>query len=131
MFAPGICMMLAVMKVQCFMSGCCAGRELFVNAEGVAVRFPSQLAELANGLILMAVLLIMAFRKKERGTLYPWFMVLYGITRFILNFFRVEYAEHVGFLPPYGTIWSVVSVIIGGIWLYLLSKKRAKQTVIE
>lgn len=127
-FAPSICIMLSVMKMGCFLTGCCAGRELFVNADGVAVCFPSQLAELANALILMIVLLVMAFRKKRRGKLYPWFMVLYGITRFVLNFFRAEYAESIGWFPPFGTIWSLVSVVVGGIWLFWLAKKDGRGT---
>ena len=121
--AVGICMMLAVMKVQCLMSRCCGGRALFQKANGVIVRFPSQIAELANGLILCMILLILAYKFKFRGKLYPIFLILYGITRFILNFFRDVWGT--GEIP-YGTIWSILSVIIGIVWLVRIKKDKQK-----
>lgn len=130
-FAPGICMMLAVMKAKCYISGCCGGRELCID--DTFMRFPSQLAELANALVLMGILLLLAMRPKCRGRLYPWYMVLYGCSRFILQFFREEWVTHTGVLPTYGTIWSVLSVVIGIIWLRSLNlkEKAKKQTVME
>lgn len=120
-FAPGICMMLAIMKVQCLTSGCCQGRELYVG--DTILRFPSPLAELANGLLLMIILLAMALRPKGRGMLYPWYMILYGCTRFVLQFFREEWVTRTGILPTYGTLWSVLSVAIGVFWIWKSKKK--------
>ena len=120
-FAPGICMMLAIMKVQCLTSGCCQGREICLY--GIPWLFPSQLAELINGLLLMVILLIMVFRKKHYGELYPWFMILYGVTRFVLQFFREEWVSRPSIWPNFGTIWSALSLAIGILWLYLRHKK--------
>ena len=114
MFAPGICMMLAVMKVKCHISQCCGGRELCVG--DALVRFPSQLAEMTNALILMVVLLLMN-NTKNKGRLYPWYMVLYGCSRFVLQVFREEWVKDIGVRLPYSMIWSVLSVIIGIIWM--------------
>lgn len=127
MFAPGICMMLAVMKLQCYTTGCCGGRTLFINADGVPVVFPSQLAEMGNGLLIMAVLLIMAFGKRFRSKLYPYFMIFYGCTRFVLNFFREEWVTNTRKIPPLGTFWSILAILIGVIWLYILKKKKTSE----
>lgn len=128
MFAPGICMMLSVMKVQCYSTGCCGGKELFVNADGITVYFPSQLVELGNALLIMAVLLVLAFYNRFNKKLYPFFILIYGCTRFVLNFFRKEWVNDSGLLPPLGTIWSVLAIVIGAAWLMFLHRaERVKQ----
>lgn len=129
MFAPGICMMLAVMKVQCLLSGCCRGRELHIG--DMVMQFPSQLAEMVNGLVLMAILLTLAMCRKGKGKLYPLFMILYGCTRFVLQIFREEWVTHTGVLPTYGTIWSVLAVIIGAVWLWKMHKKEKIQEQVQ
>ena len=90
--APSECVMLAIMKYQCFIDGCCGGRVMFYTHEGTEVLFPSQIVELVNALVLMLVLMIMVFVPKFRGKIYPWYLVLYGTTRFILNWFRADNA---------------------------------------
>lgn len=126
-FAPGICMMLAVMKVQCLLAGCCDGRAIFETANGEIIKFPSQIAELINALVLCVVLMILAYKSKFRGALYPWYMVLYGITRFILNFFRDEWGYGT---IPYGTMWSILSIIIGVIWLVKIRRNKKVQRML-
>lgn len=121
---PGMCTMLAVMKVSCLLSGCCGGRDVCMF--GSCFVFPSQIAELVNALVLMLIMLILAATKKYRGKLYPLFMVLYGVTRFVLNIFRRETVNHTGFLPPWGAIWSIVSIIIGIVWLSAIKKNSSK-----
>lgn len=128
MFAAGICMMLAVMKVQCLTSGCCGGRVLYYDANAVAVVFPSQLAELANAVVLMLVLLIMGIKNRNRGRLYPWFMILYGVTRFVLNIFRQEWVTYDGPLMPLGNIWSLLALAAGIVWLVVLHRRAKTAT---
>ena len=61
--APAECIMLSLMKVQCLVSGCCAGRTLFMTEAGEIVRFPSQAVELAAAYVIAIVLLILSHRK--------------------------------------------------------------------
>ncbi len=126
--APAECIMLAIMKVQCLVAGCCKGRVLYVTAEGLSVRFPSQISELINALIIMIVLLVLSYKKTNRGSIYPWYMLIYGITRFILNSFRETTPVWLGL--PYGSIWSICSIIIGITWLLILQKKQQKENAI-
>lgn len=114
---PAECIMLVIMKTQCLKDGCCGGTQLFQDASGNYVFFPSQLVELLNALILTIVLMLMARTEKKRGTIYAWYMVLYGVTRFVLNFFRAENTPvFIGL--PYGGLWSLCAMIIGGIVLF-------------
>ena len=120
--APAECAMLVVMKIQCLISGCCHGRTLCELSSGTALRFPSQWAELINALVIMFVLLLLAKKKPCRGDLFPMYMVIYGCSRFVLNLLRADLSVFLIGLPA-GNFWSVVSVLIGGIWLYRLRKK--------
>lgn len=123
--APAECMMLVIMKFQCMMDGCCRGRVMYTTADGVAVAFPSQAVELVNALLVFAVLMILAMRKNNRGTIYLWYLIIYGCTRFVLNFFRST--TPVIFGLSYGTIWSICSVAVGAALLVLIKKKTVNQ----
>lgn len=51
--APAICLMLAIMKVDCIKSGCCIGKYL----PSLGFQFPSQIVEMITAVIIMFVLL--------------------------------------------------------------------------
>lgn len=121
--APAECGMLIFQKIACLVTGCCEGRICGYNAAGEAIRFPSQLVECITAVIILCVLLSMIQDGKQRGRLYPWYLVLYGSTRFALNLFR-ETTPFVWILPA-GNFWSIVAVTAGAISL-LIYKKHAK-----
>lgn len=122
MCAPAECIMLSLLKVNCLMQGCCAG--IYINILGTDLIFPAQLAEMLNGLVLTFVLLIMMRYENNKGKIYPWYMILYGITRFILNFFRETEPFILGVAA--GTFWSIISFFGGIILLIIISKKTKK-----
>ncbi|MBQ5327639.1 MAG: prolipoprotein diacylglyceryl transferase [Oscillospiraceae bacterium] len=113
--APAECIMLAIMKYQCLTEGCCAGKVLYILENGDPKIFPSQMVELINAFSIMAVLMLMCFSKKYRGKIYPWYMVIYGSTRFVLNYFRETEPLLIGL--PAGNLWSLVAIVIGIMWI--------------
>lgn len=108
--APAECMMLAIMKIQCLLNGCCDGRMLCLG--GMEFQFPSQAVELINALVILVVLMLMGRKTKHKGSLYPWYMLIYGISRFVLNFFREDTGSFLLGMAP-GTFWSVCSTVLG------------------
>lgn len=126
--AIGECAMLALMRVHCLIGGCCVGRVLFTMENGEPFRFPNRMAELILGILMMALLMLWAYRNpKRRGVLYAWYMVLYGSARFLLNFMREEWAQwDPSKRIPMGTIWSVVSVAVGVTWILLKMRHDKK-----
>ncbi len=120
--APAGCVMLAVQKINCYLDGCCYGKVLRTTFDGFDIRFPSQIAEAVNAAVLFAAMEILFFKKKTVGIVYPWTMILYGITRFILNLFR-ETKPFVWILPA-GNFWSVISVLAGVCWLLVIMRKE-------
>ncbi len=119
--APSECVMLALLKVNCCIDGCCGGKVLYQNtAENVCIVFPSQIVECMTALLLMALLLYMMKRGNNKGTLYAQYMIIYGILRFVLNLMR-ETSPFVWILLA-GNFWSLISVIIGFVWLCIARK---------
>lgn len=98
---------------------------------GIFPRHPSQLYEaLLEGLVLFVVLALMARRPDIRhkpGILSGVFLIGYGLSRFIVEFFR-EPDFHIGYIAEYFTMGQMLSLpmIAGGIYLafYAIRKDR-------
>ena len=114
--APAECIMLVIMKYQCLVDGCCGGKVLLSIAMDGSVVFPSQMTELVNALLIATLLMVMAISRKGRGKLYPWYLVIYGGTRFVLNFFRADTHPLLLGLPA-GNLWSLLAIFLGILWL--------------
>lgn len=120
--APAECVMLAILKMQCAVNGCCVGILLTITADGTYIRFPSQIIELLNALVLMVILLRLIRKGTWQGRIYPIYMLLYGITRFILNLLRDTKPFLLGL--PAGNFWSLVAIVIALIWLRLAHPQK-------
>lgn len=120
--APAECVMLAILKMQCAVNGCCVGILLTITADGTYIRFPSQIIELLNALVLMVMLLWLIRKGTWQGRIYPIYMLLYGITRFILNLLRDTKPFLLGL--PAGNFWSLVAIVIALIWLRLAHPQK-------
>jgi phosphatidylglycerol:prolipoprotein diacylglycerol transferase len=103
-FAPGIALGHVIGRLGCLMAGCCFGRETSVpwaitfhdpaamaNAGtplGVPLH-PTQLYEAgAEGLILVCLLMFERRGRPFPGRTFWSYLLLYGITRFIIEFYR-------------------------------------------
>ena len=91
-------------------------------------RHPSQLYELLlEGVVLFIVLRLLRRRGWPAGTLTAFFLVLYGVFRILVEFFR-EPDVQLGFVVgPFtmGQLLSSVMVVVGGI-AFVLLKRRGK-----
>jgi phosphatidylglycerol:prolipoprotein diacylglycerol transferase len=103
-FAPGIALGHAVGRLGCLMAGCCYGREThvpwaitFTNPEAAAnvgtplgvPLHPTQLYEsAAEALILVLLLWTEKKGRPFEGRTFWSYLVLYGISRFVIEFFR-------------------------------------------
>ena len=120
--APSEAVMLAVMKLDCLSRGCCVGKYL----PTLGFQFPSQIVEMIASLVVMFVLLWME-RRNRHSHLYAWYLLLYGATRFVLNWFRYGTKPWIWILPN-SIVWAIVSMIIGVIWLVVAAKLQAKES---
>ena len=117
--APAECVMMTLSKLRCLADGCCYGKVLWYGSNE-PVRFPSQIAEAMHAFALAVVMVTLMRRGKMRSTAFPWYMILYGIGRFILHLFRDNLTYIAGL--PTGNFWSLISITIGTIWILFYKK---------
>lgn len=128
--APAGCLTLAMVKVQCLRDGCCDGVALYLDKNYNYVKFPSQLVEMGAFLIIGFLLLMLSHSLKYRKKIFLWFLVLYGSTRFFLDFLRDGREPYILGLSA-GSFWSLMAFITGAIMLItveLFAKKRSNGT---
>lgn len=114
LIAPAECAMLVVMRFDCLDKGCCFGRYL----PELGFQFPSQISEMVVGTAIM-ITLIRMHKKNHQVQLYPWYMILYGVCRFVLQGFRYGGTDPWVLGMSQGHFWSLISVAIGFVWLRL------------
>lgn len=116
----------AIGRIGCFLNGCCFGSQCSVPW---AVRFPeNSFAAEKYGIVhhvhpvqlydcvllfVMSFFMIRAFGKRRfRGQIFCLYPVVYGISRFCVEFFRGDYQTHPMGLTP-AQVFSLVAVFCG------------------
>lgn len=145
LIVPGFCLAHAGGRIGCLLVGCCYG-----VAEGEAClmghlrydgafavtylngvrRLPVPLME-AIFLVLLAVLLLVIFKNnKHRGTVTAWYLILYAVWRFVIEYFRGD--EVRGIYGPFSTSqWIGLAILAAGIVILVLSRKWPKDEPIK
>jgi len=107
--APCFGLGIFITRIGCFLNGCCFGRPSTLpwamkfpiispagyTFQGVAIH-PAQLYSSLYGLIITGVLVFLDRKKHRDGVIVAWFLVMYGISRFLVDFVRY-YEECVQF----------------------------------
>ncbi len=91
-------------------------------------RHPSQLYEAAlEGLVLFIILWLYSAKPRATGAVSAVFLMGYGVFRICVEFFREPDAVPGFVISDWGTMGQVLSVpvVIGGIFLFMLSSRRA------
>lgn len=120
-------------RLGCFFAGCCYGRETdawfgitFHNSQfapnGVKL-IPTQLMSSAGDFIICGILLLYARHTQKEGRVGAAYLVLYGIGRFIIEFFRSDYRGSIGALST-SQIISIAVVAAGAVLFAVTGKRR-------
>lgn len=141
-FAPGIALGHVIGRLGCFLAGCCFGRATDVPwaitfhseyaAQNVGTTLnvplhPTQLYEAGAELVILGLLLM--FERKGRafpGRTFWGYMLLYGVTRFIIEFYRGDPRGMVGALSTSQFV-SVILVPVSIVMLIVLARRRAPE----
>jgi phosphatidylglycerol:prolipoprotein diacylglycerol transferase len=135
-FAPGIALGHVIGRVGCLMAGCCFGRQTdlpwaitFTNplAElnvgtplGVPLH-PTQLYEAGAELLILVALIVMERRSRGfPGRTFWMYILLYGVSRFVIEFYRGDPRGAVGALSTS----QLISVILVPLSLLMLFRLR-------
>jgi phosphatidylglycerol---prolipoprotein diacylglyceryl transferase len=137
-FAPGIALGHVIGRFGCFFAGCCFGKETTVPwavtftsdyaARNVGTPInrplhPTQLYE--AGAELLILLFLVATERKGRpfpGRTFWGYMLLYGISRFIIEFYRGDARGTVGMFSTSQFV-SLLIVPISIVMLFLLGRR--------
>lgn len=130
-FAPGIALGQAIGRLGCFAAGCCWGRECslpwgvrFRSDEAAPVPLnktlhPAQLYESAADLLIFAILYRQAGRSDKPGRVFGFYLVLYSVARFIVEFFREHEQSLVG--PFSLTQWIALALLAAGLAILFMN----------
>src|SRR5271165_937320 len=104
-FSPGIAIAHAIGRVGCLAAGCCWGRETHVpwaitftspdayNMSGTPLfvgLHPTQIYESIANLLLFGFLYWRIRRSHFAGEIFAWYLTLYSMARFVIEFYRVH-----------------------------------------
>ena len=123
--APCVAVMIATLRVNCFLSGCCGGWQVCVGT--LCFHWPTQILESLCDVAILHFLLNRKDLQVRMGLGYPWFMLLYGIMRFLIEFLRDTPKDWL--MLSHGQWFSACAVLAGG--MILLAAKRRKDTNAE
>ena len=146
-FAPGVALGQAVGRQGCFAAGCCWGRptdapwgvafgEDAHRITGVPAGIhlhPTQLYESLAALLIFALLAWLHRRKRFDGQVVASYAVLYGLTRFTIEFFRDDpRGDILGLTTLTGLstsqLISLAVVVFGAVFLLLRGRRANHET---
>lgn len=128
MVAPGFAIFHAWGRIGCFFAGCCYGKAASWGVplfdEPDVLRIPIQLIESLGIIIILCILLLYDWRKKEEINLLIIYLQLYSIFRFILEFFRGDIIR--GIWAGLSTSQWISIFIVSYIVFYRIKIRRVK-----
>ncbi|MBQ7378446.1 MAG: prolipoprotein diacylglyceryl transferase [Clostridia bacterium] len=124
---PCVAIMIGCMRVGCFFQGCCGGWE--ANIGNVCFQWPTQAIESICDFIILAFLLRREGRNVNNACLYPWFMILYGVVRFFVEFLRDTPKNWLLFSQ--GQWYSAAAILVGVLWIIIQKRKGQSNALIQ
>ncbi len=121
--APSLALGYAIARIGCFLAGCCYGQPTDLPW---GVRFPAlstpvhptQLYSTLMNLMIFVVLVRLEPRCRFQGQLFALFLMLHGLYRFLVEFFRAgATSEPIAGFWTYGHL-AAIAVMAIGVYLY-------------
>lgn len=132
---PSVAIAQGFGRIGCFCAGCCYGAQtdspfhiIFTHSDfapnGVPL-IPTQLMSSAGDFIIGALLIFYSTKTKVTGRTASMYMILYGMGRFIIEFFRADYRGSIGVFSTSQIIsFGIVAI---GIFLYVMAPRIYKE----
>lgn len=129
---PSVALAQGFGRIGCFLAGCCYGRKtdsafgvVFTHSDfapnGVKL-IPTQLISSAGMFLIAAFLFWFAGKPRKQGNVSAWYLILYSIGRFSVEFLRDDYRGGVGRLSTSQFISAFV--LIAGIVALIWSSRK-------
>jgi phosphatidylglycerol:prolipoprotein diacylglycerol transferase len=136
-FAPSVALGHAFGRLGCFFNGCCFGRACTLPW---AVRFPpphvmadipvhpTELYEVFGNLAIFAGLSMFYRHKRFDGQIWWWYVLSYGVLRFLVDFFRGDYATHYFGVLTIGHLIAITMIVVAAAALVLIPRRVGPRT---
>jgi len=127
-FSPGVILGIGLTRIGCFMAGCCFGRP---TGLGCGVTFPvdapasrifghvavhpSQLYASGGAFLIFGLLLLLEKVWNYRGATFGRFLLLYGVSRFTVDFSRYYEPEQIMAFGWSNNQWISIGLMIAGL----------------
>lgn len=140
-FTPAVPIGYALTRIGCFLNGCCHGVPTdlpwgVVFPENVkhfpGPVHPTQLYASAGSAAIVLILLWAWPRMRRPGQLFPLYLVLYSIMRFLCEYTRRGATARISALIPALTVGQIACIIIGLsglIWFVLVQRQPYENPV--
>ena len=137
-FSPGVILGIGITRIGCFLAGCCFGRPTdcrcavtfpydapVTKVFGMVPVHPSQLYASALGFLVFGLLLLMEKWSRNRGATFGRFLVLYGVSRFVVDLSRFYEPDQVMVLGWSNNQWiSLGLIFVGSVFLVLSAREQ-------
>ncbi len=120
LIAPGMALVQGIAHIGCCFAGCCRGYPAAFgiwNVQEKIYMFPNQALESLASFAVFAACLLYAKKRKYNagGRVYPLFLVLFGASRFFLEFLRDNEKLFAGLSVC--SVHAAIMVLAGAVWL--------------
>ena len=126
-FSPGVALGIGITRIGCFLAGCCYGHPtscslgvVFPSHAEATLRYgavpvhPSQLYASLGGFAVFGLLLLWERLVSCRGCTFGRFLLLYGLSRFLVDFTRYYEPDQVLAFGWSNNQWlSLVLILVG------------------
>jgi len=121
----------AIARIGCFLNGCCYGKQtdiFWAIQYNTVKKYGVHPVQLYSSLANLCIFIILNLRKKRYdGELVLNYIILYGISRFFIEFFRGDHAKIIYGLNTFQLI-SLLLIIIG-IVFHTKIKRNVRRTI--
>ena len=120
----GVCATIGLfaVRINCLIAGCCDGVHI---AHDSIARWPLVEMEMILCVVLCLYFWNKVYRRQTKGTAYPTIILIYGIFRFIIEWFREEYTGQLWIFHS-AHIWSIIAIVGSAIAIHIIKKNRKK-----
>lgn len=124
-FTPCMLFTLMCARINCIISGCCAGLVI----PGTHFHFPTRELEILYYIVMLILLVPRVKKSKNPGGIYPLYMASYGAFRFIDEFFRTS---STGMLFHLSHVWAAIAFAAGlSIYIEINARNHQRKKVIK
>lgn len=130
---PAVAVAQGFGRIGCFLAGCCYGCEsttlgvIFpegsIAPAGIPL-LPTQLFSSAGDFLIALILVLYARKSKIKGNVGALYLLLYGVGRFVIEFFRNDVRGSVGILST--SQFISIFFILGAVVMFFINAKRGE-----